>query len=119
MALESDHDRGDDHSQAHSDTGDELRVGACRGRGEHREYGAGWMLKEPLRPKPTTEIEATARIVTAKGPNDVWHIDLGAVPISSGFWTARLPWALAQQSVASRDSVTRPLDVTGALRCSS
>jgi len=57
----------------------------------------GRMLQEPLRPRPTAEAETTARVVTAKRPNHVWHVDLSAVPISSGFWTAWLPWALPQQ----------------------
>jgi len=57
----------------------------------------GRMQKEPLRPRPTTEEEAAARIVTAERPNHVWHLDLTAVPISSGFWTAWLPFALPQR----------------------
>jgi len=57
----------------------------------------GRILKEPLRPAPMAEAETTARIVTAKRPNHVWHVDLSAVPICSGFWTSWLPWALPQQ----------------------
>ena len=57
----------------------------------------GRMLKEPLRPKPTAEAETTARVVTAQRPNHVWHLDLSTVPISSGFWTPWLPWALPQR----------------------
>lgn len=57
----------------------------------------GRMLKEPLRPKPSGEIEANARVVTAKRPNHVWHVDLTTVPISSGFWTAWFPFALPQR----------------------
>jgi transposase InsO family protein len=57
----------------------------------------GRMLREPLRPKPRAEADAIIRIVTAKRPNHVWHVDLSAVPISSGFWTAWLPWALPQR----------------------
>ena len=57
----------------------------------------GRMLREPLRPRPRAEVGAITRIVTAKRPNHVWHVDLSAVPISSGFWTAWLPWALPQR----------------------
>jgi hypothetical protein len=48
----------------------------------------GRMLKEPLRPRPTAATDTPARAVTAKSTNHVWHVDLSAVPISSGFWTA-------------------------------
>ena len=59
---------------------------------------ASWTHRlEPLRPKPRAEVDAITRIVTAKRPNHVWHVDLCAVPISSGFWTAWLPWALPQR----------------------
>jgi len=57
----------------------------------------GRMQKEPLRPRSTTEEEATARIVTAERPNHVWHLDLTTVPISSGFWAAWVPFALPQR----------------------
>ncbi len=36
------------------------------------------------------------RVVTAKRPNHVWHIDLTVVPISGGVWTAWSPFALPQ-----------------------
>ncbi len=39
---------------------------------------------------------AKRRVVTAKGPNDVWHIDLTVVPITSGFSAAWPPFALPQ-----------------------
>jgi transcriptional regulator with XRE-family HTH domain len=57
----------------------------------------GRMLREPLRLEPRAEADAITRIVTAKRPNHVWHVDLSAVPISSGLWTAWLPWALPQR----------------------
>jgi len=54
----------------------------------------GRILKEPPHSMPR-EIGATkARVVTAKRPNHVWHIDLTAVPIRSGFWAPWLPFAL-------------------------
>jgi putative transposase len=57
----------------------------------------GRMMREPLRPRPKGEEGASARVVTANRPNHVWHVDFSAVPISSGFWTAWLPFALPQQ----------------------
>jgi transposase InsO family protein len=38
----------------------------------------------------------TKRVVTAKYPNHVWHVDLTAVSILGGFWTSWLPFALPQ-----------------------
>jgi len=73
----------------------------------------GRMLKE--KPQPTTgetvdsqtaEQESTSgsaadetkskRVVTAKYPNHVWHVDLTTVSIFGGFWTSWLPFALPQ-----------------------
>lgn len=34
------------------------------------------------------------RVVTAKRPNHVWHVDLTVVPIGSGFWVPWLPFSL-------------------------
>ena len=54
-------------------------------------------------PKPTetpatqAPTEELSRVVTAKRPNHVWHIDLTVVPIGSGFWTTWLPFALPQR----------------------
>ena len=36
------------------------------------------------------------RVVTAKRPNHVWHVDLTTVPTAAGFWTSWLPFALPQ-----------------------
>ena len=36
------------------------------------------------------------RVVTAKRPNHVWHVDLTTVPTAAGFWTTWLPFALPQ-----------------------
>lgn len=55
----------------------------------------GRILKEA----PLPELEAlslTDRIVTAKRPNHVWHVDLTAVPTSAGFWASWWPFALPQ-----------------------
>jgi len=64
----------------------------------------GRMLKAtPGDPKPTDApaeqiAMATApRVVTARYPNHVWHIDLTVVPTGSGLWTAWLPFALPQR----------------------
>ena len=35
-------------------------------------------------------------VVTARAPNEVWHIDLTAVPVTSGFWASWSPFALPQ-----------------------
>ena len=49
----------------------------------------------PISP-PKAEPMPSARRVTAKRPNHVWHADLTLVPIVAGFWTAWLPFALPQ-----------------------
>jgi transposase InsO family protein len=42
-------------------------------------------------------VEQHNRVVTAKHPNHVWHVDLTAVPIVSGFWATWSPFALPQR----------------------
>jgi transposase InsO family protein len=37
------------------------------------------------------------RVVTARSPNHVWHIDLTVVPTAGGFWVSWLPFTLPQQ----------------------
>jgi putative transposase len=69
----------------------------CRAGLHLSSSSVGRMLRDPLKSKPRSTPEVTARVVTAKRPNHVWHVDLSAVPISSGFWTAWLPWALPQR----------------------
>jgi putative transposase len=56
----------------------------------------GRILKEAPRPKPREATQTTGRVVTAKAPNHVWHIDLTAVPTGSGLWVPWLPFALRQ-----------------------
>ena len=62
----------------------------------------GRMLKAKLPPLKPTEATVVAvtdevpRVVTAKRPNHVWHVDLTVMPISSGFWAAWLPFSLPQ-----------------------
>ena len=55
----------------------------------------GRVLKEELQPGPKDAALST-RVVTAKRPNHVWHIDLTAVPTSMGFWIPWLPFSLPQ-----------------------
>ena len=53
----------------------------------------------PGEPKAADTVEVpspTERVVTAKYPDHVWHVDLTIVP-TSGFWTAWLPFSLAQR----------------------
>jgi transposase InsO family protein len=47
-------------------------------------------------PLPLSEPVPSARRVTAKRPNHVWHVDLTIVPTGAGFWTSWLPFALPQ-----------------------
>jgi transcriptional regulator with XRE-family HTH domain len=56
----------------------------------------GRILKKSPRPRPRQASAATGRVVTAKEPNHVWHIDLTTVPTDSGFWVPWLPFALPQ-----------------------
>ena len=43
----------------------------------------------------TEDAKPSERVVTAKRPNHVWHVDLTAVPLG-GFWVSWLPFALPQ-----------------------
>ena len=56
----------------------------------------GRILKEEPQSDPGDETTCT-RVVTAKYPNHVWHVDLTAVPTSVGFWAPWLPFALPQR----------------------
>ena len=56
-------------------------------------------LTEKPRLKPPaddSETDANHRIVTAKYPGHVWHVDLTVIPTGLGFWTTWLPFALRQ-----------------------
>ena len=66
----------------------------------------GRMLKgeRELRPRPAEAntpspagTEGEPRIVTAKYPNNVWHVDLTVLPTGLGFWCSWLPFALPQR----------------------
>jgi len=55
----------------------------------------GRILKEEPQSDPGDAAPST-RVVTAKRPNHVWHVDLTAVPTAVGFWAPWLPFALPQ-----------------------
>ncbi len=59
----------------------------------------GRMLREDAAPKPRPKgnAQATGRILTAKYRDQIWHVDLTAVPTGLGFWVPWLPFALPQQ----------------------
>jgi hypothetical protein len=40
----------------------------------------------------------SAKRITAKYANHVWHVDLTTVPTAAGFWTSWLPFALPSAS---------------------
>ena len=42
------------------------------------------------------DVGQAIRVVTAKYPNHVWHVDITAVPIVSGFWATWSPFAFPQ-----------------------
>jgi transposase InsO family protein len=50
---------------------------------------------EPPTP-PNPRVMPSARRVTAKYPNHVWHVDFTIVPTAAGFWTPWLPFARPQ-----------------------
>ena len=54
------------------------------------------MLKETDRPKRPTPAHSKApgRVVTARRPNEAWHVDLTTVPTALGFWVPWLPCSL-------------------------
>src|SRR5438128_2625538 len=54
------------------------------------------MLRENRPPGPCPTFQATPRTVTARKPNDLWHVDLTTVPTSLGFWVSWVPFALPQ-----------------------
>jgi putative transposase len=54
------------------------------------------MLRAPRPPAPSAVEETAPRIITARKPNDLWHVDLTTVPTALGFWTSWIPFALPQ-----------------------
>ena len=57
----------------------------------------GRILKEPPCPRPKAVTLVKGRVVTAREPGHVWHIDMTAVPTGGGLWTTWLPFALPQR----------------------
>ncbi len=59
------------------------------------------MLKQKLRHIPTpsddTQSDGADRVVTAKCPGNLWHIDLTVVPTAFGFWVSWFPLSLSQR----------------------
>jgi transposase InsO family protein len=54
------------------------------------------MLRPPRSSKPVLAPEAAPCVITARKPNDLWHVDLTTVPTALGFWTSWIPFALPQ-----------------------
>ena len=53
------------------------------------QRGARW-------PEPRKAPHTAPRVVTARKPNHLWHVDLTTVPTALGFWTSWFPFALPQ-----------------------
>jgi transposase InsO family protein len=54
------------------------------------------MLRVPQPPKPSPALESASRVITARQPNLLWHVDLTTVPTALGSWTSWIPFALPQ-----------------------
>ncbi len=52
--------------------------------------------ESPLSHRERARVRAAQRIVTAKYPGHVWHVDLSVVPTGAGFWTSWVPFSLPQ-----------------------
>ena len=57
----------------------------------------GRILKESPCPTSKKAFGEIDRVVSAKRPNHVWHVDLTVLPTGAGFWTPWLPFALPQR----------------------
>ena len=66
-------------------------------------------VRRMLRPSPKRASSPTAkgipRVVTARHPNHVWHLDLTTVPTSGGFWTS---WPRSRSRSAGRSAGGSP-----------
>jgi hypothetical protein len=60
------------------------------------------MLRATQPPEPRHAPDAARRMLTARKPNDLWHVDLTTVPTALGFWTSWVP--RRQSSQTCRDS---------------
>ena len=58
----------------------------------------GRVLKSKPAPAPRsdTETSVTKRIITAKYPGHIWHVDLTVVPTGAGLWVSWFPFTLPQ-----------------------
>jgi len=54
------------------------------------------MQRDTRWPEPRKVLQPAPRIVTARKPNHLWHVDLTTVPTALGFWTSLVPFALPQ-----------------------
>src|SRR5213593_1587115 len=54
------------------------------------------MLRDTRWPEPRKAPQAVTRVVIARHPNHLWHVDLTTVPTALGFWTSWSPFALPQ-----------------------
>ena len=54
------------------------------------------MLRDRPWPAPRRASQKSPRVVAARHPNHLWHVDLTTVPTALGFWTSWLPFALPQ-----------------------
>src|SRR5207245_3912833 len=54
------------------------------------------MLRETQPPRPCPTLQAAPRTITARKPNDLWHVDLTTVPTSLRLWTSCVPFAMPQ-----------------------
>jgi len=69
----------------------------CRAGVEISSSTVGRIVKEPGRKPPPATRTSPKRSVSARCPNDVWLIDLTAVPIGGfGFWISWLPFSVPQ-----------------------
>jgi transposase InsO family protein len=54
------------------------------------------MFHDTERPTPHALPQLSPRIVTARKPNHLWHVDLTTVPTALGFWVSWFPFAMPQ-----------------------
>jgi putative transposase len=51
---------------------------------------------EPIPEESAALVAIDKRVVTARHPGEVWHVDLTTVPTGAGFWVPWIPFALPQ-----------------------
>jgi transposase-like protein len=54
------------------------------------------MQRDARWPEPRRVPQPAPRVVSARKPNHLWHVDLTTVPTALGFWVSWLPFALPQ-----------------------